>query len=159
MGGRVQHCQEPRLEQQPVPLKPEERLAGHAERQVADRTDRNGVVDHDGRLLHQACSQNGYLRLVDDRCGDDNESAAGEAIDEAIALGDAIRQEANRAVAEGELAEVVRELAILVVVLVSGDADLLEVVLTLGSRGGLADLLDSGEQQPDQYCDNRNNDQ
>ena len=36
LDGRVQHGQEPGLEQQAVPLEPEERLADHAERQVRD---------------------------------------------------------------------------------------------------------------------------
>ena len=45
------------------------------------------------------------------------------------------------------------------VVVVDGQADLLEVVLALQPGRGLADLLDGGEQQPDQDRDDGDHDE
>src|SRR5262249_338027 len=47
----------------------------------------------------------------------------------------------------------VGELAVVVVVVVQGQAELLEVVGALGACGSLADLLDGGEEQADQDGD------
>ena len=52
-----------------------------------------------------------------------------------------------------------RELAVGVVVVVQGQPDLLQVVLALHPGGGLADLLDGGQQQADQDRDDRDHDQ
>jgi hypothetical protein len=45
------------------------------------------------------------------------------------------------------------------VVVVDGDADLLEVVGAGGAGGGLAHFLHSGQQQPDQHGDDRDDDE
>jgi hypothetical protein len=52
-----------------------------------------------------------------------------------------------------------REGAIDIMVIVQGEADLLEVVDALGASGGLAGRLDGGQQQRDQHGDDRNHDQ
>ena len=44
-------------------------------------------------------------------------------------------------------------------VVVQGDAELLEVILALRARGGLAHPLHRGHQQPDQYRDDRDDDE
>src|SRR5262249_44213491 len=49
----------------------------------------------------------------------------------------------------------VGHVADLVVVRVEGEADVVEVALTLGAGGRLADFLDGGEEQADQDGDNR----
>ena len=45
------------------------------------------------------------------------------------------------------------------VVVVQGDADLLQVVRALDAPGGLAGRLDGGQQQGDQHGDDRDHDQ
>ena len=45
------------------------------------------------------------------------------------------------------------------VVVVQSQTDLLQIVLALRPLGGLANLLDRGQQQPDEDCDNRNHHQ
>ncbi len=53
----------------------------------------------------------------------------------------------------------VGELRVDVVIVVEGQAQLLEVVLALGSPGGLAGLLHSGKQQRNQNGNNGNDNQ
>ena len=52
-----------------------------------------------------------------------------------------------------------REAAVHAFVVVQGEADLLQVVLALHAGGGLADLLDGGQQQADQDGDDGDHDQ
>src|SRR5262249_37832152 len=52
-----------------------------------------------------------------------------------------------------------REAVVGVVVVVQGQADLLEVVRTLHACGGLADLLHGRQQQPDEDADDGDDDQ
>src|SRR5262249_36159960 len=52
-----------------------------------------------------------------------------------------------------------RELAVHIVVVLAGQADLLEVVGALGAGGSLADLLDGGQEQADEDRDDRNHHQ
>src|SRR5205814_414608 len=53
----------------------------------------------------------------------------------------------------------VRERLVGVVVVVQGQADLLQVVLALGPHGGVADLLDGRQEQADQDGDDRDDDE
>jgi hypothetical protein len=62
----------------------------------------------------------------------------------------------------GELVVVVGRLGhrpVGVVVVMDGQGDLLDLVLALGAGGGLADLLDGGQQQPDQDGDDGDDDE
>src|SRR5262249_13454699 len=70
-----------------------------------------------------------------------------------------VAERVRRPRVEGEVVRPRRQELVHVVVMVDGDADLLEVVSTLGAGGGFANLLHRRHQQADQDRDDRDHDE